>query len=187
MAESKHLVEDFLNYRLLKMSRWLNHCQSRYELMRTMDKACQEFERRYTKKFSKLSDQIPLSANISTAELRSLFFNVNDELFHDGIRWGRIVALFSFASSFGTSLSNYMGVIRSKAVICCLTNEYLQREILEWVENNGGWATFLTLFSKSGIYNENWRLKFNWLNRLAGFTVGILMISLLYKKEILQF
>jgi len=83
--------------------------------------------------------------SIADTNLNGLFRSVAGELFASGITWAKIVSLFAFAGGlavdcvFGGS-SMYVGRVKS------WMNEFLQTELMEWIENEGGWIGMFDYF-----------------------------------------
>ncbi|KAG7275997.1 hypothetical protein CRUP_028554 [Coryphaenoides rupestris] len=65
------------------------------EVKVALRQSVEEFELRYTLAFNDLSSQLPVTAATAYGSFKS----VMDEVFRDGINWGRIVGLFAFGGT----------------------------------------------------------------------------------------
>lgn len=100
-----------------------------------------EFELRYARAFSDLHNQL----HITPATAYQSFENVMDEVFRDGVNWGRIVGLFAFGGALCVEcvekeMSPLVGRIIEWMTV------YLDNQIQPWIESQGGWVS-LMLFS----------------------------------------
>lgn len=110
-----------------------------------------EFELRYTCAFSDLHNQL----HITPATAYQSFANVMDEVFRDGVNWGRIVGLFAFGGALCVEcvekeMSPLVGRIIEWMTV------YLDNHIQPWIQSQGGWV------SLSAIQNFSNRCKL-WL------------------------
>ncbi|XP_062833724.1 apoptosis regulator Bcl-2 [Anolis carolinensis] len=120
----------------------------------TLRQAGDEFSRRYRRDFAQMSGQLHLTP--STA--RSRFVAVVEELFQDGVNWGRIVAFFEFGGMLCVeSVSREMSPLVDN--IATWMTEYLNQYLRNWIQENGGWDAFVELYSN----NMRPLLDFSWL------------------------
>ncbi|XP_031650011.1 bcl-2-like protein 1 isoform X2 [Oncorhynchus kisutch] len=94
-----------------------------------------EFELRYARAFSDLSSQL----HITPATAYQSFENVMDEVFRDGVNWGRVVGLFAFGGALCVEcvekeMSPLVGRIADWMTV------YLDNHIQPWIQSQGGWA-----------------------------------------------
>ena len=67
------------------------------------------------------------------------FEQVVNELFRDGVNWGRIVAFFSFGGALCVeSVDKEMQVLVSRIATWMAT--YLNDHLEPWIQENGGWV-----------------------------------------------
>ena len=100
----------------------------------TACKLCDEFESRYENVFRKLGhefDNIDLTVES--------FYSVLDHLLEDGLNWGRITGILTFASvmvvnSLDKNKSDQVELIRD------WTCSYLQKNADSWMKQNNGWV-----------------------------------------------
>nr|XP_015220604.1 PREDICTED: bcl-2-like protein 1 isoform X1 [Lepisosteus oculatus] len=94
-----------------------------------------EFELRYGRAFSDLSSQL----HITPATAYQSFEHVMDEVFRDGVNWGRIVGLFAFGGALCVEcvekeMSNLVSRIAEWMTV------YLDNNIQPWIQSQGGWS-----------------------------------------------
>lgn len=97
-----------------------------------------------------------LQVTLSTAY--PTFFGVADELFAQGITWGRVVALFAF----GGALSEHCvrkGTPQLVTYVADWVALYTEAHLASWIASNGGWVIFFSFFSaKNYIFELKTRL-----------------------------
>uniref|UniRef100_A0A7M4EPU7 Apoptosis regulator Bcl-2 n=1 Tax=Crocodylus porosus TaxID=8502 RepID=A0A7M4EPU7_CROPO len=121
----------------------------------TLRQAGDDFSCRYQSDVAQMSGQLHLTP--FTARRR--FMAVVEELFRDGVNWGRIVAFFGFG---GVMCVENVNQEMSPLVdnIATWMMEYLNRHLQNWIQDNGGWDAFIEL------YGNNMRLliDFFWIS-----------------------
>ncbi|XP_032813516.1 bcl-2-like protein 2 [Petromyzon marinus] len=110
-------------------------------VQRAMRASGDEFERRYRSAFA----QLPAQLQVSQATLRARFSDVLDELFRDGVNWGRVVAFFAFGGALCAECvdKELPGLVSSVAT---WMTSYLEDRLLWWIDDNGGWDAFVQLY-----------------------------------------
>lgn len=94
-----------------------------------------EFSRRYQRDFAQMSGQLHLTPFTA----RGRFVAVVEELFRDGVNWGRIVAFFEFGGVMCVeSVNREMSPLVDS--IAAWMTEYLNRHLHNWIQDNGGWV-----------------------------------------------
>ena len=143
--ETRRLVADYINFRLQKQGlRWstcpeLPAVPSKVE--RAMRLLGEEFESRYTEVFQEMCNQLHITPN----NAQPTFVAIVNELFSDGIKWGRIVALFSFGGSLAVQCVEKEMPPLVDNVVEWVAN-YVDTNLLSWIQENGGWVcTMLSL------------------------------------------
>lgn len=106
-----------------------------------------EFELRYSRAFSDLSSQL----HITPATAYQSFESVMNEVFRDGVNWGRVVGLFAFGGALCVEcvekeMSPLVGRIADWMTV------YLDNHIQPWIQLQGGWVSALARFSESASY-----------------------------------
>ncbi|XP_038606433.1 bcl-2-like protein 1 [Tachyglossus aculeatus] len=146
---------------------------------RTLREAGDEFEVRYRRAFSDLAWQL----HITPATAYQSFEQVVNELFRDGINWGRVVAFFAFGGALCVeSADKEMGPLVGRIGRWMAT--YLDSRLDPWIRDNGGWDTFVELYGNdAAAQSRKEQERFNrWL--LTGFTVAaVLLLGSLFARK----
>ncbi|XP_073069290.1 apoptosis regulator Bcl-2 isoform X4 [Manis javanica] len=101
----------------------------------TLRQAGDDFSRRYRRDFAEMSSQLHLTPFTA----RGRFATVVEELFRDGVNWGRIVAFFEFGGVMCVeSVNREMSPLVDN--IALWMTEYLNRHLHTWIQDNGGWC-----------------------------------------------
>lgn len=101
----------------------------------TLRRAGDDFSRRYRRDFAEMSSQLHLTPFTA----RGRFATVVEELFRDGVNWGRIVAFFEFGGVMCVeSVNREMSPLVDS--IALWMTEYLNRHLHNWIQDNGGWV-----------------------------------------------
>ena len=87
--------------------------------------------------FANVREKLEVNHEETTAAVT--FKQVADEIFADGINWGRIVVLYTFGGRFAT-FGTQRQLNFSEEVIQWL-GEYVFG-MSEWIEGSGGWSNF---------------------------------------------
>lgn len=94
-----------------------------------------EFELRYARAFSDLSSQL----HITPVTVYQSFESVMDEVFRDGVNWGRIVGLFAFGGALCVEcVEKEMSPLVAR--IAEWMTVYLDNHIQPWIQEQGGWV-----------------------------------------------
>ncbi|XP_034543962.1 bcl-2-like protein 1 [Notolabrus celidotus] len=102
-----------------------------------------EFELLFTQAFSDLSSQLDITPDTAYHSFKS----VMDEVFKDGVNWGRIVGLFAFGGVLCVEcVQKGMGELVSR--IADWMTIYLDEHISSWIQNQGGWDCFADIFGR---------------------------------------
>ncbi|XP_034028021.1 bcl-2-like protein 1 [Thalassophryne amazonica] len=140
-----------------------------------------EFELLYARAFSDLHNQL----HITPATAYQSFENVMDEVFRDGVNWGRIIGLFAFGGALCVEcVEREMSSLVAKIVEWMTV--YLDNHIQPWIQSQGGWERFAELFGQDAAAESRRsqeRFK-KWL--LAGMTLvtGVVVGSLIAHKRL---
>lgn len=130
----------------------------------TLRQAGDDFSRRYRRDFAEMSSQLHLTPFTA----RGRFATVVEELFRDGVNWGRIVAFFEFGGVMCVeSVNREMSPLVDN--IALWMTEYLNRHLHTWIQDNGGWDAFVEL------YGPNMRplFDFSWLSLKALLSLAL--------------
>ncbi|NXL85650.1 B2CL1 protein, partial [Alectura lathami] len=114
------------------------------DVRQALREAGDEFELRYRRAFSDLTSQL----HITPGTAYQSFEQVVNELFRDGVNWGRIVAFFSFGGALCVeSVDKEMRVLVGRIVTWMTT--YLTDHLDPWIQENGGWERFVDLYGNN--------------------------------------
>lgn len=95
-----------------------------------------EFELRYARAFSDLHNQL----HITPATAYQSFESVMDEVFRDGVNWGRIIGLFVFGGALSVEcVDKEMNPLVNR--IAEWMTVYLDNNIQPWIQSQGGWVS----------------------------------------------
>lgn len=112
----------------------------------TLRQAGDDFSRRYRRDFAEMSSQLHLTPFTA----RGRFATVVEELFRDGVNWGRIVAFFEFGGVMCVeSVNREMSPLVDN--IALWMTEYLNRHLHTWIQDNGGWVGVCLVECVSGM------------------------------------
>ena len=112
---------------------------------RVLREAGDELERLYQPDFTEMSRQLYLTS--TTAQRR--FAEVIDELFRDGVNWGRIIAFFEFGGTVCVECVSKEDMTPQVDNIAEWMTEYLNGPLNSWIQDNGGWV---------GLIPSSWAL-----------------------------
>ena len=101
-----------------------------------------EFERRYEEVFHQTCNQL----HVTPSTARQTFHLVVNDIFQDGINWGRIVALFAFGGTLATQCVEKEMPLLVDQLIEWMT-VYTDTHLMSWILQNGGWVGCLLLAS----------------------------------------
>lgn len=145
----------------------------------TLQEAGDEFELRYRRAFSDLTSQL----HITPGTVYQSFEQVVNELFRDGVNWGRIVAFFSFGGALCVeSVDKEMRGLVERIATWMAT--YLTDHLDPWIQDNGGWERFVDLYGNdAAAKSRKGQERFNkWLWTGATVAGVVLLGSLLSRK-----
>lgn len=106
---------------------------------RVLREAGDELERLYQPDFTEMSRQLYLTS--TTAQRR--FAEVIDELFRDGVNWGRIIAFFEFGGTVCAECVAKEEMTSQVDNIAEWMTEYLNGSLNSWIQDNGGWVCLI--------------------------------------------
>lgn len=139
-----------------------------------------EFEELFTQAFSNLSSQLDITPDTAYHSFKS----VMDEVFKDGVNWGRIVGLFVFGGVLCVEcvekdMNNLVPRIADWMTL------YLDENIAPWIQGQGGWDCFAQIFGQNAAAEarrsrETLR---KWLLVGVGLLTGVLVAMLIAKKQ----
>lgn len=112
-----------------------------------LQNSADEFEQLFTQAFSDLSSQLEITPDTAYHSFKS----VMDEVFKDGVNWGRIVGLFAFG---GVLCVECVEKDSSELVsrIADWMTMYLDEHISPWIQSQGGWVSRQGIQSNSALF-----------------------------------
>ncbi|XP_038626226.1 apoptosis regulator Bcl-2 [Tachyglossus aculeatus] len=122
---------------------------------RALRQAGERFSRRYRRELCGLCGRLHLSPSTG----RARFAAVADELFRDGVNWGRIVAFFEFGAALCVDGAHREMAGLVDGVARWMT-DYLSRRLHPWIRDHGGWDAFVELYGEP----VRPRLDLSWLS-----------------------
>ncbi|XP_056149347.1 apoptosis regulator Bcl-2 [Lampris incognitus] len=120
---------------------------------RVLRDAGDELERLYQPDFTEMSHQLYLTS----AAARRRFTEVVDELFRDGVNWGRIIAFFEFGGTVCAECADKELPSQVEHIADWMT-EYLNGPLSGWIHDNGGWDAFVELYDRQreSVFSCSW-------------------------------
>ncbi|XP_012730620.2 apoptosis regulator Bcl-2 [Fundulus heteroclitus] len=124
------------------------------DIHRVLREAGDELERLYQLDFAEMSQQLYITRDTA----RTRFAEVVDELFRDGVNWGRIIAFFEFGGTVCVECASKEGMSSQVDNIAEWMTEYLNGPLGSWIQDNGGWDAFVELYDrqKESIFSCYW-------------------------------
>ncbi|XP_024125599.1 bcl-2-like protein 1 [Oryzias melastigma] len=155
-------------------------CASMDAIKSTLKDSANEFERRFSQGFSDLSLQFHITPDTAYQNFKSVL----DELFKDGINWGRVVGLFVFGGVLCVEcVERNMSELVSR--IAEWMTMYLDEQISPWIHSQGGWDCFAQLYGQDGAaearrFQETLK---KWTLVAVALLTGLLLGLLIAKKR----
>ena len=140
---TRELVQDYIKFRLeQKGLRWIGapDLPEPTPVHTTMRTLGLEFEQRYNEVFQEMGNQIHITPNTA----HPTFTAIVNELFSDGIKWGRVVALFSFGGSLAVACIEKEMPLLVDQIVDWVKN-YVDANLASWITQHGGWVSTVTI------------------------------------------
>ncbi|XP_003973719.2 bcl-2-like protein 1 [Takifugu rubripes] len=142
--------------------------------------SAEEFEKLFAQAFSDLSSQLDITPDTAYQS----FKNVMDEVFKDGVNWGRVVGLFAFGGVLCVEC-----VEKDASQLVCRIADwmtiYLDEHINPWIQSQGGWDCFAKIFGDDAAA-EGRRARENlsrWMLGGLALLMGVLVGAFIVKKH----
>lgn len=114
----------------------LQHCSGAEAVKAALKDSADEFELRFTQAFRNLF----LKLDLTPDTVYHSFKSVMDEVFRDGVNWGRIVGLFTFGGVLCVEcVQRNMSELVPR--IADWMTMYLDEYIDPWIQSQGGWVS----------------------------------------------
>ncbi|KAM8916303.1 bcl-2-like protein 1 [Spinachia spinachia] len=139
-----------------------------------------EFELLFTQAFSDLSLQLDITPDTAYHSFKS----VMDEVFKDGVNWGRVVGLFAFGGVLCVEcVEKEMTELVSRIADWMTT--YLDENISAWIQTQGGWDCFAEIFGRDGaaVARRSQETMRRWLLVGVALLMGVLVGMVMVKKQ----
>ena len=138
-VNTRLLVSDYVNFRLQRQGLEWSGRPTMHEpgrISTTMRTLGEEFEQRYTEVFQQMCNQLHITPNTAYPT----FMAIVNELFSDGVKWGRIVALFSFGGSLAVQCVEKEMPPLVDQIVDWITG-YVENHLQSWIDEHGGWVS----------------------------------------------
>lgn len=101
-----------------------------------------EFSSQFKEQFVQMCDEL----DVNEESMKFTIEGVANELFSDGIKWARIVALFVFGSELAIHCKrrNWPQLIN---IIAMSLSSYISEKLLPWINDHGGWVSASTHYA----------------------------------------
>ncbi|XP_054473203.1 bcl-2-like protein 1 [Anoplopoma fimbria] len=139
-----------------------------------------EFELLFTQAFSDLSSQVDITPDTAYHSFKS----VMDEVFKDGVNWGRVVGLFAFGGVLCLEcIEKDMSELVSR--IADWMTLYLDEHISAWIQSQGGWDCFAEIFGRDSAAEASGSQESlrRWLLVGVALLMGVLVSMVIAKKQ----
>lgn len=139
---SRSIVEDYVAYRLERNGlAWQNGQRdvTPNEIQRAMRALGDEFESKFSAQFDDMMSQLQLTPDTAYQTFRTIV----TEIFHDGVNWGRIVALFGLAGRLAV-LSSHQEMPRLIESIVDWVSAYVDTNLKQWITDHDGWVRHIS-------------------------------------------
>ncbi|XP_029384684.1 apoptosis regulator Bcl-2-like [Echeneis naucrates] len=100
-----------------------------------------------------------LGSDSGRGALRQKLTTVREELFRDGVNWGRIVAMMEFGGALSTKAATLGRAWQVDDIATWLEESLDSPPLQEWIEDSGGWDAFVELHSESRPPVGFWSLR----------------------------
>ncbi|XP_022621507.1 apoptosis regulator Bcl-2-like isoform X2 [Seriola dumerili] len=84
---------------------------------------------------------------------------VREELFRDGVNWGRIVAMMELGGALSAEVAKTGGAWQVDDIARWMEESLDSPPLQGWIEDNGGWNAFVELYGESRPPVSFWSLK----------------------------
>lgn len=173
---SRTIVEDYVRYCVEKKGlSWQNGQRdvTPNELQSAMRAMGDEFDRRFSDSFDNMISDLQITPHTA----HQTFMTIVNEIFMDGVNWGRVVALFGFGGKLAVKCVQQSMPQLVSSIVDWLS-DYVDTNLHSWISANNGWAGFLEFYQGDP---EN-RKTDSWpsLKRLCGYAaagLGILTLG----------
>ncbi|XP_045167442.2 bcl-2-like protein 1 [Mercenaria mercenaria] len=172
------IMAEYISYKIQKAGyNWqvspTRNCPEN-KVINTVKKLCGEFEKRYEKQFSEMClacAEVDLNSNN--------YMGVLDQLIVDGLHWGRVVAIFSFAGAMSVYCMEN-GKTERVDWIREWTCQFLDNKVENWINENNGWKGIVDFYTNGAQKPEERGNGWGSViigGALGAFAIGALIIN----------
>lgn len=141
VERTRHIIADYLKHRLDGLGyswendgRQSNITPSPVQL--AMRRLCDDFEERFRSRFQDTIHKLQISEDNAC----DVFCAIQNEMFSDGVNWGRVVALFAFAGYFAIHCFEHDMPDLVDNVVEWVAS-YIDNNLREWMESQNYWVS----------------------------------------------
>ncbi|CAH1788200.1 unnamed protein product [Owenia fusiformis] len=173
-SETRFLVADYVKYRMQRQGYEYNcnqlpHPTRINQVLRILG---DEFEQKYRSNFEDMRNQIHITPDTA----QQCFLQIIAELFRDGVRWGRVIALFAFTGTIAAQCVEQEMPSLVDNIVDWSSN-YVNTHLMSWINENGGWDGLIQFYEGGNkIQDQQWP-SFKTIFSYAAGAVGIVTIG----------
>ncbi|KAL8602882.1 hypothetical protein ACOMHN_026842 [Nucella lapillus] len=169
---SRAIVEDYIRYCLEKQAiPWENGQRdvTPSAAQRAMRGLGDELEDRFSESINDMVSRLQFTPENGQEKLTT----VMDEIFADGVAWGRLAALVEFAGKLSVQCCQQSRPQLVHSIVDWVSN-YVDTRLRSWIVENNGWEGFVRFYE-----DPNNQLNESWSSLKKLFTVGAAAVGLL--------
>ncbi|XP_062925647.1 apoptosis regulator Bcl-2-like isoform X1 [Mobula hypostoma] len=121
------------------------HAAAAEKAHRVLREVGDSFERQYQQEFADIALQMRFEPDTA----RHRFEAVAEELFRDGVNWGRVVAFFVFGGTLCVESIKRRDMASLVDSIAAWMTAYLDSSLTDWIRANGDWDAFVELYGNN--------------------------------------
>lgn len=179
---TRALVSDYLHYRLrckgLDAGGANRPDPDPGRVERTMRALGDEFQERYTQAFAEMCKQL----DITQDNARQTFETTASELFRDGVKWGRVVALFAFSGSMAVECVQN-GTPFLVDGVEQWTVDYIDAHLQPWIEQNGNWDGLVEFYEGGRPDPADDDSPWPSFSTLCGCAIGVITLGAFFSQK----
>ena len=157
--ESRGLIASALK-RMLKDASWkkaLEDADGRPELAQRLYQVVMEIHEKHAATLSRMCETLQPTETTAYPQ----FVGVTDELFKDGINWGRIATLLAFGVHLGLYFQDH-GMPEMVPSVIGWLQRLAENDLLVWIQKQGGWVrepallqiSFITITTRKNLVSS---------------------------------
>ncbi|KAK3103759.1 hypothetical protein FSP39_021696 [Pinctada imbricata] len=145
---TESIVTDFISHSLRSQGyQWGDPSSirddSQAKTIRQLSEMADDFANRYESTFTSMIDNLHVTSDTAY----STFKSVTEELFAEGISWGRVLALFHFGRTLVMNLAE-AGELHPTESLVKKISHFIEGYLKSWILQRGGWMQCIDHFSK---------------------------------------